>query len=63
MEENNPNFEVQRLGECRIPSPMDAAKFFNDRDHVLYHSTLPEIEAFLDRGEKPPLFEIAGPRD
>jgi 6-phosphofructokinase 1 len=63
MEENNPNFEVQRLGECRIPSPMDAAKFFSDKDHVLYHSTLPEIEKFLDRGEKPPLFEMAGPRD
>jgi 6-phosphofructokinase 1 len=63
MEENNPNFEVQRLGECRIPSPMDAAKFFSDKDQVLYHSTLPEIETFLDRGEKPLLFEMAGPRD
>ena len=62
MEEKNLNFEVQRLGECRIPSPMDTTNFMGDEDHILYHSTLPEIQAFLDQGKKPPYFEMAGPR-
>jgi len=54
---------IPRLGECRIPSPMDAANFVSDEDHKLYHSTLPEIEAFLEQGKKPPHFEMAGPRE
>ena len=62
MEEKNLNFEVQRLGECRIPSPMDTTNFMGDEDHILYHSTLPEIQKFLDQGKKPPHFEMAGPR-
>ena len=62
MEEKNLDFEVQRLGECRIPSPMDTKNFVDDEKHVLYHSTLPEIQVFLDRGKKPPHFELAGPR-
>jgi len=62
VEEKNLNFEVQRLGECRIPSPMDTTNFMGDEDHILYHSTLPEIQAFLDQGKKPPHFEMAGPR-
>ena len=62
MEKKDFNFEVQRLGECRIPSPMDPTNFVEDEDHVLYHSTLPEIRQFLDQGKKPPHFEIAGPR-
>ncbi len=60
MEEKNLSFEVKRLGECRIPSPMDTMNFVRDEDHVLYHSTLPEIQAFLEQGKKPPHFELAG---
>ena len=54
---------ISRLGESRIPSPMDTVRFVSDEDHVLYHSTLPEIEAFLEQGNRPPHFEMAGPRD
>ncbi|MBW1896737.1 MAG: ATP-dependent 6-phosphofructokinase [Deltaproteobacteria bacterium] len=54
---------MSRLGECRIPSPMSATQFVDDEDHVLYHSTLPEIEAFLEQGKTPPHFEMAGPRE
>jgi 6-phosphofructokinase 1 len=54
---------IPRLGECVIPSPMDAANFVGDEDHILYHATLPEIEAFLEQGKKPPRFELAGPRE
>ena len=63
MGEKNLSFEVQRLGECRIPSPMGTKNFVGDEDHVLYHSTLPEIQVFLDQGKKPPHFEMAGPRE
>lgn len=57
------NFEVSRLDECRIPSPMSKAKFINEREHVLYHTNLWEIESFLQKGMQPPYFEMAGPRD
>jgi len=61
VEEKNLSFEVKRLGECCIPSPMDTMNFVRDEDHVLYHSTLPEIQAFLEQGKKPPHFELVGP--
>jgi len=57
------NFEVSRLGECRIPSPMSKAKFINEKEHVLYHTNLREIESFLQKGMQPPYFEMAGPRN
>jgi len=63
MKDTRLDLTIPRLGECRIPSPMDAAHFVGDEDHKLYHSTLPEIEAFLEQGNKPPHFEIAGPRE
>ncbi len=63
MEEKNMNFEVQRLGECRIPSPISNIRFVDDSEHVLYHSNLAEIEQFLKSGGRPPVFEKAGPRE
>jgi 6-phosphofructokinase 1 len=63
MKDTHLDLTISCLGECRIPTPMDAANFVGDEDHILYHATLPEIEAFLDQGKKPPHFEIAGPRE
>jgi 6-phosphofructokinase 1 len=57
------NFQVATLGECRVRSPMSGVKFTHDGDHVLYHSDLHEIQAYLDRGQRPPAFETAGPRE
>jgi len=57
------NFEVSRLGECHIPSPMDGAQFVSEKEHVLYHSNVSEIESFLNKGMQPPDFEMAGPRE
>ena len=62
MEESNLDFEVARLGECRIPSPMSGVHFVDTDEAVLYHSNLRPIKACLDAGNKPPSFEIAGPR-
>ena len=57
------NLEISTLGDCRIPSPMSVMQFIDDTDHVLYHSNLKEIQPFLDGGERPPCFEMAGPRE
>src|SRR5512139_1291675 len=62
MELKSSDFEIQRLGECRIPSPMPAAQFVSDDERVLYHVTLGEIQRYLDSGQQPPAFEMAGPR-
>jgi len=53
---------IERLGECRIPSPMTGIPFVSDTDQVLYSSRFAEVEACLRRGEIPPVFEAAGPR-
>jgi 6-phosphofructokinase 1 len=57
------NFGVSSLGECHIPSPMSGAQFVKEKEHVLYHTNLSEIESFLNKGMQPPRFEMAGPRD
>ena len=44
METTALNFEVNRLGECRITSPISNIQFVGDNEHVLYHSKLEEIE-------------------
>ena len=63
MKGSDLDFAVPRLGECRIPSPMSGVQFVSDQHHVLYHSTLEEIEALLQAGKKPPSLEMAGPRE
>ena len=60
---SNLNFEVSRLGECRIPSPMKGTPFVKEHEHLFYHSTLPEIQSYLNAGTQPPCFEVAGPRE
>jgi 6-phosphofructokinase 1 len=62
MELKSSDLEIERLGECRIPSPMPATSFVGDGERVLYHGTLAEIQGFLDSGQQPPTIEMAGPR-
>ncbi|MBW1697798.1 MAG: ATP-dependent 6-phosphofructokinase [Deltaproteobacteria bacterium] len=57
------DFKVQRLGECRIASPISNIRFVSDDEHVLYHSNLEEIEDLVKSGKSPPVFEKAGPRE
>lgn len=63
MEDKNVNFKVQRLGECRIPSPISNFRFISENEQVLYHSNLAEIDQLLKSDEGPPVFEKAGPRE
>ena len=57
------DLEIERLGECRIPSPVSVGRFTKDNENVLYRVTLPEIESYLASGKRPPAFEQAGPRE
>ena len=62
MRDNDLDFTIARLGECRIPSPMSGVRFTSDEERVLYHSTLERLNACLNTGAAPPAMESAGPR-
>jgi 6-phosphofructokinase 1 len=57
------NFEVSRLGEGRIPSPLKGAYFVKDDERVLFHSDLNEVKEYVEGGKPVPSFEKAGPRE
>jgi 6-phosphofructokinase 1 len=57
------DFTISKLGECRIPSPMQVGQFVGDDEHVLYHEKLEEVRGYLGSGKEPPQFETAGPRE
>ena len=54
--------EIQRIGECRIASPIKGIRFLENGDRVLLSSSLETINGILDQGGKLPAFEKAGPR-
>jgi 6-phosphofructokinase 1 len=62
VEKDELDFEVAKLGECRVPSPMSGVCFIESDENVLYHANLKEIRRCLDAGKQPPAFEVAGPR-
>ncbi len=57
------DFTIERLGACRITSPMRGGRFTSDSERMLYHSRFDEIKRFIDAGAEPPMLEIAGPRE
>ncbi len=63
MEINDLDLTISRLGECRIPSPMNGVQFVSEEAHVLYSGDLSEIESYQKAGKRPPCFEMAGPRE
>jgi 6-phosphofructokinase 1 len=62
MNDSDLDFTVNRLGVCRVPSPMQGVRFTTDDERVLYHARLEELKPWLDRGVDPPAMECAGPR-
>ena len=62
VNDNDLDFTIDRLGECRLPSPLVGLGFTDDDEHVLYHATLAGLTPWLDRGARPPTMEAAGPR-
>lgn len=63
MTDGELNFEIARLGQCRMPSPMAGVRFVHEDEHVLYHTSMQEIRGYLDRNAAPPRMELAGPRE
>ncbi len=57
------NFTVHKLGECTIQSPLKGIDFIDDQEHILYDRDLDIIKSYLAKGEDPPRFEAAGPRE
>jgi 6-phosphofructokinase 1 len=57
------NFDVSRLGECSILSPMSKSPFVDERERVIYHTNANDIKSFLNKGTQPPSLEVAGPRE
>jgi len=56
-------FEVSKLAECAIPSPLREVLFVRDDVRILYDDELVELREYLDAGVEPPAFEAAGPRE
>jgi len=63
MTDQSLDFSIERLGECRYPSPMQGARFISDGDRLLYHSRYEEVRSFVTAGSEPPSLELAGPRE
>ncbi|NCO60409.1 MAG: diphosphate--fructose-6-phosphate 1-phosphotransferase [Deltaproteobacteria bacterium CG_4_10_14_3_um_filter_51_14] len=63
MTDQHPDFPIEKLGDCKIPSPMSRVLFTSDDDRVVYDSRLSVIKTYTCEGENPPAFEMAGPRE
>jgi len=57
------NFEVSRLGQSRIPSPLKGVYFVKDDERMLFDSGLREVKEYFESGKPVPSFEKAGPRE
>ncbi|HEV8716910.1 MAG TPA: 6-phosphofructokinase, partial [Candidatus Binatia bacterium] len=55
---------VSTLGPCRFPSPLQEHKqqFIADTQRVLVSADPDDLRFYLDAGQTPPAFELAGPR-
>jgi 6-phosphofructokinase 1 len=63
MQLTHADLAIATLGECRIPSPMREQRFMPPTERRLYHSDLATIRSYLEAGQEPPSFEVAGPRE
>jgi 6-phosphofructokinase 1 len=63
MPDNDLDFTIARLGECRIPSPLSGVRYTRDEERVLYHARLEDLKPWIDKRADPPAMEAAGPRN
>jgi 6-phosphofructokinase 1 len=56
------DFQIDRLGECRIDTPVVNARFIENDEHVLYEYQLKNLMPYIEAGKEPPCFEMAGAR-
>ena len=57
------DFSIDRLGDCRFPSPMPWSGFVSEGETILYHNDWSDIQRIVAAGGKPPVIEVAGPRE
>lgn len=65
------DFLVERLGSCKIPSPLDLSKkyddnvfnYIDDKERVLFDSSLRSFQEHQRNGIEPISFEKAGPKE
>ncbi len=57
------DFEIKRLGEPKILSPLRGVQFVAEEDKILYFSNLRDIGSSQTWNDHPPCFEMAGPRE
>src|SRR4030095_11754746 len=62
MGDDDLDFTIARLGECRFQSPMSGVRVTRDGESVRYHATSESINDWLDKSAAPPAMESAGPR-
>jgi len=63
MELKQTDLDVQRIGACRIQSPISGVHFVEDGDHVVLQSNPAEIQRVLAESGNILAFEKAGPRE
>ncbi len=63
MTDTELDFTIERLGECRFPTPMQKGRFAGEGERIMYHSRFEDIKPFIDAGMEPPSLEVAGPRE
>jgi 6-phosphofructokinase 1 len=56
------DFQIERLGECRIDTPVVNARFIENDEQVLYEYQLKNLMPYIEAGKEPPSFEMAGAR-
>jgi 6-phosphofructokinase 1 len=63
MTDQELDFTIERLGECRYPSPMKGVRFAGDTERLIYHTCPDDIRRCHSAGTEPPSMELAGPRE
>jgi 6-phosphofructokinase 1 len=63
MEQPDTTFEIDKLGQARIPSPMRDVRHVKDCDRILYSSDFRDMQVCLAEGKEPPQMERAGARE
>ncbi len=70
MNFNSIDTNIPTLGKAKIPSPIkknngdkQLKNFIPDNDRIIVNLNLSEITSMIKKGEEPPCFEMAGPRE
>ena len=60
--ENLPSLDIETVAPADIKSPLEDVRFVDDSEKVVLYSHYDHLKKFIEKDEKPPLFEKAGPR-